>query len=495
MKSTITLLCSMYYALSVFSQTPCREVVGYYPSWQWYDRNKVVKPSTIDYTQYTIIQYAFMNALSDGHLQITDPWSDKNLLLGEFDWAVAPAGYDMGYDLGNTEYHIANTSLAYYCHLHDVKLLMSVGGWTLSTNFTTIAADAELRSTFADDCAYICELYELDGIDIDWEYPVNAQDAANFTLLLQDVRQALDEMEPILNRELMLTAAVSASASNMAFIEWDSVVPLLDIINLMSYDFYGSWDAVLNHNSPLYTPAQGDANFSCNSAVQNLITVHNVPADKLAMGIAFYGRTQLSNGSATLFGVGNGQADNLHFGIDEGTPLYYNILLQQDDFANYWDDAAKVPYMVSNTNNSFLSYDDSASVALKAQYIVDQQLRGCIIWEITGDYVETSPGSGVIADTPLAHSINNVFCATPQMVTELDEPFVLYPNPAADCISLQSKYELYADDLILLNSLGQTIEIIANPNKSGIEIQLKHLSAGCYHLRLGNYSCTFIKEN
>ncbi|MFN0033120.1 MAG: glycosyl hydrolase family 18 protein [Flavobacteriales bacterium] len=495
MKSTITLLCSMCCALSVFAQTPCLEVVGYYPGWQWYDRNNLVSPSTIDYSQYTIIQYAFMNVLADGHLQITDPWGDKNLLLGSINWATAPFGYDTAYDLGNSDYHIANTNLAHYCHQNDVQLLMSVGGWTQSFNFSSIAADATLRSTFASDCAYICALYELDGIDIDWEYPANAQDAANFTLLLEDVREALDAMEITMSQELMLTAAVSASSTSMEFIEWDNVVPLLDIINLMSYDFYGTWDAVLNHNAPLYTPAQGDATFSCDYALQNLMTVHAVPAGKITMGIPFYGRTQLSNTTPALFGTGNGQADNSHFGVDEGTPLYYNILLQQDDFTTYWDNVAKVPYALSSTNNSFLSYDDSASVALKAQYIVEHQLRGCIIWEITGDYVETSPGSGVIADTPLARSINDVFCATPERVTEAEESFVLYPNPAEQYIRLRFTSNVRHDEVVLCNYLGQTVRVIPISNGSDVVIPLEDLSEGCYHLRIGNHVHLFMKQN
>ena len=59
----------------------CKEVVGYYPNWQWYDRNKLVKPATINYEKYSILNYCFFNPQSNGTIQITDPWADKNLLL------------------------------------------------------------------------------------------------------------------------------------------------------------------------------------------------------------------------------------------------------------------------------------------------------------------------------------------------------------------------------------------------------------------------------
>ena len=73
-------------ALALFAQ-PCKEVVGYYPAWQWYDRAKLVKPAGIRYDRYTIINYAFFQPMPDGSITGTDAWADENLLLGEPDWA------------------------------------------------------------------------------------------------------------------------------------------------------------------------------------------------------------------------------------------------------------------------------------------------------------------------------------------------------------------------------------------------------------------------
>jgi chitinase len=491
MKKTIFLLPFLLNAAIHLAQTPCREVVGYYPGWQWYDRNKLVKPSSIDYTRYTLLQYAFMNMDADGHLVITDPWGDKNLLLGDINWSTAPVGYDTEYDLGNPDYHIPNTNLAYYAHLNNVPLLMSIGGWTLSTHFPGIAADPAKRLTFASDCAYICELYDLDGVDIDWEYPTDDTQGANFTLLLTDIRNALDDAEADLGRELYLTAAVSAG-NNMQYIEWAEVSNILDMINLMSYDYYGTWDPVLNHNAPLYDPEQGIENFSCNGSVQRLLTEFNVDPGKINMGIPFYGRSQLSSSTPTLFGNGNGSVDYTHFGIDEGTPLYYNVLLQQNNFSVYWDDVAKVPYMISTQNNSFLSYDDEQSVEEKAQYIVDNGLRGAIIWEITGDYIETSPGSGVIAGTPLADKITEVFCQTPENVTENKTSLELYPNPASSFVNITATNS-QAKQITIENALGQMIYQTAMTGTS-TRVDVEHLPSGCYVITVGNLKTTLIRQ-
>jgi chitinase len=495
-----TSLLSVFTLLSLHSigqNTPCREIVGYYPGWQWYDRNQLVRPATIDYFKYTILQYAFLNMDANGNLNVFDPWGDKNLLLGQINWSVAPAGYDSAYDLGNPDYHVPGTSLADYAHDNNVKLLVSLGGWTLSSLFPGIAADETKRGNFAAQCALICELYDLDGVDIDWEYPGYAPhngtpaDAANYTLLLQDIRNALDEMEVEMNRELLLTAAVGAAASHQSNYEWNNIVPLLDIINVMTYDFYGSFDPLLNHNAPLYASAQGDPEFNCASSVERLINEYGVPADKITMGLPFYGRTQLSNSTPQLFGQGNGQVDLQNFGQDEGTPLYYNILLA-DGYTNYWDEQASVPYAINPTNNSFLSYDDVQSITAKSQYIADMNLRGAIIWEITGDYIETSPGSGVIASTPLVNAVNEVFCATPQAVAEHPETSpVIWPNPVASSLHVAVSAGLMPE-VVTLD--GRSLELPVHRNNDYCIIDVRELAAGMYLLKTGAHTLRFVRE-
>lgn len=152
---------------------PCREVVGYYAGWQWYDRNHLMNPQSVPNNKYTILTYAFFQPQPDGTLKISDPWGDKNQLLGPINWATAPAGYDTQYDFGDQAYHYLNQKLSDYAHLGGCKLLVSIGGWSYSANLPGIAADPVKRATFAHDCNTIVKLYGLDGIDIDREYPSN----------------------------------------------------------------------------------------------------------------------------------------------------------------------------------------------------------------------------------------------------------------------------------------------------------------------------------
>lgn len=438
---------------------PCKEVIGYYPGWQWYDRTKLVRPETIHYSKYTIINYAFLYPLPDGTITITDPWGDKNLLLGSINWSLAPAGYDSSFDLGNPAFHNPGTSLIYHAHEQGVPVLISLGGWTLSSNFPGVAADPVKRANFAHWCNELVRIYDIDGIDIDWEYPGFAdhagtpQDEQNFTLLLDIVRDSLDALEPLVGKSLMLTAAVTADPAKMEDVEWNNIVPLLDYINLMSYDFFGAFSPETNHNAPLYAPAAGDPDFNCHSAVQHLIEDYGVPAEKLNMGVAFYGRSVTTPGASSLHTPNTGAADLVTFAADEGTPLYYNVLNSLTSFQYNWDEQAQVPYLTGLGGlNTFLSFDDEKSIGLKGQYIVDHGLAGAIIWEITGDYIETAPGSGVISNTPLTDTLNLSLCHAPTDTTsgggsggdpdasviEVNDLIQIYPNPAQDFVIIKA---------------------------------------------------------
>jgi chitinase len=256
---------------------PCKEVVGYYPDWQYYDRSTLLKPEKLDYSKYTVINYAFFNPQANATVVTGDSWATDNILLGPDVWSP-------------TYYHDSTKSLPYLCKANGVKCLLSIGGWTWSTNFPTIAGSASLRTAFAHNCTDLVRQYKLDGIDIDWEYPA-AGDKNNYTLLMQQLRDSLDAYGLVNNgRTYLLTGAYPAGPANIANYDWANLVPIIDMFNLMAYDFFGQWDANANHNAPLYAPTQGTNTFNCDAAVTLLTQTYNVPANKINMGIAFYGR-------------------------------------------------------------------------------------------------------------------------------------------------------------------------------------------------------------
>lgn len=407
----------IFVSLRIYAQ-PCKTIIGYYPGWQWYDRVGLVNPTTIDYSKYSIINYAFLVPTPDGSITVTDPWGDKNLLLGSIDWSTAPAGYETQYDLGNPNYHLPNTSLISQAHNADVKVMISLGGWTYSNDFPSIAGNTSKRTNFAHWCNEVIRTYGCDGIDLDWEYPGfeehsgTPEDTHNYTLLIQEIRDSLNSLEETTGNDLLLTAAFGAAPARMEDIEWEFIVPELDFVNLMSYDFFGAFDSETNHNSPLFPPASGNPAFNLDVAVTTLVETYGVPSEKINAGVAFYGRSAVTAGIPGLHAASAGYADAATFSMDEGTPLYYNVLLQMGLFESHWDNAAHVPYLTGIGNlHTFVSYDNESSILEKAQYIVNHDLAGAIIWEITGDYIETSAGSGIIGSTPLADALNTGLCS------------------------------------------------------------------------------------
>ncbi len=372
----------------------------------------------------------------------------------------------------------------------------SIGGWTLSDNFPSIAADPVKRQTFAQACVNLLQTYNFDGIDLDWEYPGFAdhngtpQDFQNFTLLLQEVRTAIDNYGSSIGKTMLLTAAVGANQEHMNNVDWAAVSPLLDIINLMSYDFFGTWDTTTNHNAPLFAPQQGDPEFNLAQSINLLVNTYNVAKDKITAGLAFYGRSSKTNGTPSLHGPSDGIADNITFSIDAGTPLYYNVLLKHSLFDEHWDNTSKVPYLLGkNGLNTFLSYDNVNSIELKAQHIVEQDIRGAIIWKITGDYIETTEGSGVIAHTPLVNKLNDVFCnyvPTGGGNIGLDEKqdllVSIFPNPAMSTLTLSSSNN-YALEVTFIDAQGK-IKMTVELTNEHQTIDISNLENGVYQVQI-----------
>ena len=172
--------------------------------------------------------------------------------------------------------HNLETGLIHLAHEAGVEVYPSIGGWTLSDNFPTLASTAEGRSAFANNCVRLIREYEFDGIDIDWEYPGYADhsgteaDTVNYSLFLKEIRDKLDELGDETGRFYGLTAALPCGPDLIAKIEVDKVKDYLTELNLMTYDFHGSWNAKTGVNAPLYDQ-EDSPDFSVHGCVNNWI--------------------------------------------------------------------------------------------------------------------------------------------------------------------------------------------------------------------------------
>ncbi len=486
--SLLVFITILFIKSQLFAQ-PCKEVIAYYPNWQWYDRNHLVNPLSIDYSKYTIINYSFFSPQADGSINQTDTWADENLLLGQHDWVNG--GY------------LPNTSLIDIAHNNGVKVMVSIGGWTLSNNFPGISASASKRTVFASSCVSLLSTYGFDGIDIDWEYPGYAEhngtpaDSSNFTLLLQEIRDSIDTYGLSIGQDMLLSSCFSADPDNMIYVQWSSLAGILDMFNLMTYDFFGAFSPLSNHNSPLYAPAVGNPDFNINAAFLHLTQQYGVPSSMVNIGVPFYGRSVTS--CTGLHQANSGSPDYSTFSDDDGSPTYYNVMKNISMFSYYWDNLAMVPYLLGNTISTFVSYDDEHSVALKADYALNHGARGVIIWELTGDYIETSQGSGIIAGTPLVDTLNQVLCSIPvglsELVLDTDSNVFIWPNPAKLNDIIHLNYYSNNSEVILISLFSIDGQLISQKEFHGrlnqsYSLQLNLKNTGLYFLRLNSSTQT-----
>jgi GH18 family chitinase len=402
LKNTLCFIGIMSSILSLTAQ-PCKEVVGYYPTWRWYERSGLVRPATIHYQKYSTIVYAFFAPNPTGTITATDDYANQNILKGQFDLST-----------GNL---IPNTSLIDLAHRNGVKVTLSIGGQNNSEHFTTIAADATKRAAFAAGCRTLLELYKADGIDIDWEHPGDTSrfgrliDQQNLPLLCQAVRAQLNALTQVTGKTYQISLAVGSGPHHMQRIDWQQLIPIIDRFHLMTYDFFGDYDPLTRFNTPLYTPTQAFNGQLCvDAAIRTLTDTYHVPADKILGGLAFYGQAIKTNSTPAPFVAYSG-FDTQNFPAENGQPTYNQILDKMSLFDTHVDATTRTPYLTGkNGLNTYITYDDETSIALKAKYFLDKGLRGTFLWEMAGDYLETAPNSGVIWKTPLLDTVNAVFC-------------------------------------------------------------------------------------
>lgn len=262
----------------------------------------------------------------------------------------------------------------------SLKILLSLGGWGGCKTCSDVFSSGAARKEFAESVLALCQSYGTDGIDLDWEYPVvegypghtfKPEDKPNFTALVRELRKTMGD-----KYEISFAAGGFQQFLDEA-IEWKEVMSLVDRVNLMTYDLVNGNSTVTGHHTPLFSTSKQHE--STDNAVQHLIKL-GIPANKLVIGAAFYGR-MWENVQATNNGLY--QAGKFKKGVN-----YRNAsreLSPSNGFKLYWDEVAQAPYGYNAAQKLFVTYDDKRSMALKTTYAMDQGLNGIMFWEITND--------------------------------------------------------------------------------------------------------------
>ena len=269
-----------------------------------------------------------------------------------------------------------------------LKLLISVGGWSDSQYFSDAASTASRRERFAESCVAFVEEQRLDGVDLDWEYPVSGgaagtihrpEDRENFTKLLRELRTRLDRQGRRDGKDYSLTIAGAAGSWYLEQIEAVKVADIVDHIFLMGYDLHGPWEKYADFNAPLYAPS-GDSPQSRTGVAASVEAYlkKGVPAEKIVLGMPLYGYVYQ--------GV-SGKDGGLYSTYTSAKSVSYKALkrsyLSNAAYRQLQHEEAQVPYLYGN--RTFLSYDDETSLAAKAGLARELGLGGIGFWEISQD--------------------------------------------------------------------------------------------------------------
>ncbi|WP_298652083.1 glycoside hydrolase family 18 protein [uncultured Proteiniphilum sp.] len=265
----------------------------------------------------------------------------------------------------------------------SLHILLSLVG-AKPDSFSRVSAEEETRRRFAVSCWETVRRFDIDGVDLDWEYPccpenfieASPRDKENFTLLCEAIRK---EFERRGEWKLLLTIAAGAGQYYVENTQMEKVSRYLDFVFLMTYDFRCGFHTLTGHHTNLYT-STGDLYRTSADAAVRLFLGSGVPASKIAIGGAMYSR------------MWTGVPDRNHGFLQptEGSgkygPVYSDLkadYINRNGYERFWDDEAKAPYLFNG--NTFISYDDPQSLQCKCKYIKQHNLAGIFYWEHGGD--------------------------------------------------------------------------------------------------------------
>lgn len=264
-----------------------------------------------------------------------------------------------------------------YPHL---KIMVSLGGWGGCEPCSQVFSTQGQRDTFAETTVQLFRQYNIDGLDLDWEYPAiegypghryDSSDKNNFTALVKTLRSKMDS-------GMLLTFAAGGFVDYLEHsIDWDAVMPDIDFVNLMTYDLVSGFSKVTGHHTLLYDykPEQQ----SVQKCVNNLLA-KGVKPEKLIVGAAFYGRVweQVAEDNNGLYNAGS-------FKQGVSYKNFQHYFSDTSGYKYYWDKKAKAPYQYNKSKQLFATFDNERSLKEKTKFIKRKKLGGIMFWELRDD--------------------------------------------------------------------------------------------------------------
>lgn len=272
-----------------------------------------------------------------------------------------------------------------------LKVLVSIGGWG-ANYFSDASLDEISRCRFATSVAAMVRKYALDGVDLDWEYPgipgggiiARNEDRENFTQLVAAIRRELDLLGVQRHRTGSDRYLLTIASTGGRYLEHAEIAKLsthIDWFNVMTYDFAGGTSPVTGHHTPLYKSAAAPEKAASTDLYVKQYLAAGVPASKIVVGTAFYGR-----GWRGTLTANNGLYQPWdQYETDYPYSRIAKSYIGAAGYARMWDTEARAPYLWNAEARRFISYDDPESLREKAAYVKQLGLGGMMYWEQSHD--------------------------------------------------------------------------------------------------------------
>jgi chitinase len=362
-----------------FERTGGKIVGVYVPNWEPVELIERVPPQNL-----THVLYAFLRLCGPGQLA-----KDAAKCVGKKDFEIGTGPIDTRFN---------DAFARYKQRAPHLKIVASVGGWGGSDPIFHLVGDPAKRAVFAASAQqFLRDHPAFDGIDIDWEHPGNngaangeqlgsPQDGQSYAELMTDLRKALDALTAETGRPYLLTTAVNPMDSIVGKINFKDASKPLDLVFMMTYDFYGMWSPVAGHHTTLRASSP-QADDSLERAVANLEKA-GVPRSKLVAGVAMYGRgfTGVSETKA-------GAAKTGAYPGGEGAQGYREMAGRILDakgngragYQSVWDPGTQSWSLFHPKQTLWMGYDDPRAVLAKGRFVRDHGLAGVFAWELSQD--------------------------------------------------------------------------------------------------------------
>ncbi|KAJ4409883.1 Chitinase 4 [Didymella pomorum] len=358
----------------------------FFVNWAIYARNHFV--TDLPAEKLTKVTYAFANVNSTtGEVFLSDEWADVQY---SYPGDVITNGTQLRGNF-NQLYKLKQQN-------RNLKTSLSVGGWSYRANFKTAMATSAGRALFADSTLKLITDLGLDGIDIDWEYPEDATDAANLVETIKLCRRVYDEYSAKYADGYHFAVDISAPAGPTNYNKLDVVAmdPYVSTWNLMAFDYMGpGFSNYTGHLSNVYPPKSNprSADFNTVQAVEHY-TSKVATTRKIILGMPLYGR---SFANANSFDHGLGQSFN---GSGDGTweagVLDYKALPLNGSTV-YTDKKVVASWSYDNKTRQFVSFDTPEIQTLKAKYLKKQKLGGAWWWDSSSDRTDDKSLVGTVS--------------------------------------------------------------------------------------------------